>query len=59
MSGTTFEVQVEVNAECGKIEEGMKGRLGKVFSGDDQIEYLVGNTRPLEIKEEPVEDIPF
>jgi len=53
------EVQFEVNAECGRIEKGMKGRLEKVFNDTYQIDSLVRDTRPLEITEEPGDEIPF
>ncbi|MBS3078907.1 hypothetical protein J4218_02185 [Candidatus Pacearchaeota archaeon] len=52
-------VQQEVITASRKIEDGMRKRLGQVFNDGAQIEYLVRDTKPLSIEEEPVDEIPF
>lgn len=52
-------VQTEVNTSSRKLEDEMRKRLGKVVKDDWYIERLVRDTEPLDIHEEPVDEIPF
>lgn len=53
------ETQVDVNDKSRKIEDAMRKRLGSMFEKSYEINSLIRDTRPLEVKKEPVVEIPF